>query len=94
MQSATTTGRHKSSARKVIWGYFAFEGLWLVPGIAKPEVGRLHVKLGDGSELDEEVREGRFLIVREVDPIPFEATVLSPDGKAIDDFGLPPKRAK
>lgn len=55
---------------------------------------RIHFQFGDGSEIDVDVRDGVFLCVREIDPIPFEATVLSTDGKEIDDFRIPPKRAK
>jgi hypothetical protein len=93
-QSATTTGRHKSSAGTITFGYFAFEGLWLIPGTAKPQVDRLHFHLGDGSQVDVGVRDGRFLVVREVDPLPFEATVLRADGQVLDHFHLPPERAK
>jgi hypothetical protein len=93
-QSATTTGRDKSSAGAISFGYFAFEGLWLIPGAAKPQVDRLHFHLGDGSQVNGAVRDGRFLVVREVDPMPFEATALTKDGQVLDRFRLPPEKAK
>lgn len=91
-QSATTTGRKKSSAGTITFGYFAFEGLWLNPGTAKLQVDTLHFHLGYGSQIDTEIRDGRFLVVREVDPLPFEAPALTKDGQVLDRFQLPPKR--
>lgn len=89
-----THGGLKSPAELVAHAYFDFLGLCFIAGTAKPQVARLHFELADGSQVDANVRDGGFLVVTEVDPIPFEATVLKADGQVLDRFRIPPERAK
>lgn len=82
----------KSPSGTVSIGCFNFIGLWFILGTIKnAQVTVLRFRLRDGTEVDANPQEGGFLVIRELDPVPFEITVLKQDGHVLERLRFPPQ---
>ncbi|MCL4488518.1 MAG: hypothetical protein M1570_10370 [Chloroflexi bacterium] len=95
VENSITVKGTRAPSGSVDIGCFNFLGLWLIVGRRlDPRAASLQLQLREGDAVDAAVQNDAFLVVRELDPAPFEVTVQGGEGQALERFSFPPRGSR
>lgn len=91
LESSRTVQGYKSPSNMLVVGCINRFGIWLTLGtITDRQVYALRLHLRNEQEIEPDIEDQGFLLITEMDPRPFQVTLLSRDNQVLEQFPFPP----